>query len=717
MKAFEIYPFYTKDGKTGIIDTVATRDGNISITNGIKGITVPDTLTLDSLGMASYQFIGGEPDKIKGTKDFSANIKFGSALNVSWMFGAQSTMSAIVLGSQKIGTDFVTAGPNRMLMVLRDPPGSRSYSFAEKGSTISSSSTYSGAVNLERDDNVVAHLGVRVITWTGFGAGVTTDTQMMDDAGLGVHTESHYTHSDTKVTSTTLTTRFQTSDDPGFVGAPADLFVGYSTNITYGQSNNVVIVEKGKEESTDEIILQDGDYSVVERDGINLGEQFGTLFAYPQQHIEEVLIPNLLHLRDVFLRPPGVTNGQALADETDEIVYVSKLPIDDENYGRSNNDPVFGDDANKQPADDGPSYTIYIPTGSDYVADTIMAINQYVSQWQSELEKNEKAKINSKLSQNYSFHAGNPIDYSIQTSSGKTETNSFNFVVSGSIFANAGAKIMGLGMEVNTKEVIGTDQGGSFENSEENTSTIGFQLAADGVGEYISVDVNKADDGSFAFRTKGGQTECPYEGGSVTKYYQPGLVLDQATVQMDKPQISVDKAVINGVPSVRPATFTLKLDNASDAQWSTDYVLSYGNSESIQGALLAVDGASISGGRNYPINYGQTLTKVLTLTKGPDALDYDNIPIILHSACQYDPTGYQQIIADTVFISAHFIPSCTDVHIKSPSNKWTLNTESPENDDSKRYLPLVIDQFDVNDKLFDHIELQYKSSAESDWKR
>src|SRR5690606_18471008 len=156
---------------------------------------------------------------------------------------------------------------------------------------------------------------------------------------------------------------------------------------------------------------------------------------------------------------------------------------------------------------------------------------------------------------------------------------------------------------------------------------------------------------------KGGQTECPYEGEVKTKYYLPGTVLDQPTIQMDKPQISVDKAVVNGVPSSRPATFTLTMNNASDAQWSTNHVLGYGNTDSIQGAVISVDGASIAGGRIYPINYGQNVTKIHTLKKGPDAMDYNNIPIILQPACQYDPPGYHQIIADTVLISAHFIPS------------------------------------------------------------
>src|SRR3546814_17670075 len=92
---------------------------------------------------------------------------------------------------------------------------------------------------------------------------------------------------------------------------------------------------------------------------------------------------------------------------------------------------------------------------------------------------------------------------------------------------------------------------------------------------------------------------------------------------------------------------------------------------------------------------GKTLKKAITLIKGPEAMDNDNIPMILKSACKYDPTGYQETIADTVLISAHFVPACGNVNIKSPTGQWILNTKSPLNDDDKRYLPLVIDQFDL----------------------
>jgi hypothetical protein len=736
LKAFEEYPFYESvradatpvprqiNGKP-VIDQVPTQDGAVTINNNIQNGSSPDALNLDSTGTAVYEFLAGDPNLTSGLKNFSATIRFGQGTDVSWKWYGAEYMEAFVMGNHQTGNDFVTAGPDRMLMVLRDPPGNRSYSFAENGSTTTSSTTYSGSIDNVTEVTSIASAGVKNITWTGFGAGVIIESDMVSDNGNKTHFESHYTNSNTKETSVTLTSRFQTGAGPLFVGAPADLFVGYSTNITYGKSNNITIIKRDNLQGTDKTILDPGSgfpYLIVQRDGINLEEKFGTLFAFPQQHIESVLIPNLKKIRNTILLPLGTSpaNAQAAADFRKTATYVSKLAADHDHFGKSNNDSTaFGSAAKTKPFNNGPSYTIYFPSSSNYRTDTIMMLNQYVGQWEQELEKNEKQKLNATLQQNYSFHAGSTVDYSEQTSSKGTETHSFDIIISAFVISEFSIGIMGAGLTIKTEINQGFSQGGVIENSSENTSTLGFQLAADGVGEYISVDAGKASDGGFTFRTKGGQTECPYEGASETKYYQPGTLLNQPTMQMDKPQITVDRAVVNNVPSTQSASFTLHLENVSEAEWSTAFVLGYGNTDSVKGAVIAVDGLSIANGRTIPVIYGQKITKVLTITKGPDAMDYNNIPIIFHSACQYDITGYQQLIADTVYVSAHFVPSCSNIYVKAPTNQWILNTESPKTGSTantgKRYLPITLNQFDQSNSLFHHIEVQYKPSNASQW--
>jgi hypothetical protein len=731
IKAFESYPFYIdaaknikKQNNKDVIDNVPTQDGLVSLYNNLRnGATdQPDKLSLDSNGIGIYQFTAGDPLMVSPwMKDFSVSIRFGQATDVNWLWYNQPKMSAYIMGGKLTGTDFVTAGPDKVLFVLRDPPGSKSFSMAEKGSVITSSSKYTGNIKNEGDEDFTTQLGYELITFTGIGVGVINRVDTKTGIGFGIHHEEHYTGSDTKENTTELTTSFKTSDDPLFVGPPGDVFVGYSTNITYGQSNNLTIIKREERKTSDVLIYQSSPSSshiVVQRIGINIGEVFGTLFAYPQQHIQNVLIPDLIKIRNEALLPAGTSTSvaQELADNSDKIQYVSKLEISNANFGKSNSDTsAFHDAARNSAFGDGPSYKIYFPVGSYYRTDTILALNQYVDNWTKRMAENEKAKLEAVLEQNYSFHSGAPIEHSVETAVKTEHEDEFSFVVGAKVTNSSELNIAGSGFEFKFEEAVTTEHGGSFVSSTENKVKYGFTLASEGTDDYFSVDVAVAKDSAFVFRTKGGSSSCPYSGLNLSKYYQPGTIIDQPTVRGEVPVITVDNPVANNVPSARKASFTLYLKNESEAKLAQNYVLSYVNNESIQGATIAVDGLSIANGRTIPIQYGETIPVVLTIERGPSAMDYDNIMILWHSGCQYDPTGYRENIADTVLVSAHFIPSCSDINIKYPNNKWIVNTETPINMQNKRYLHIGIDQFDLHNPMFDHIELQYKPSSASVW--
>jgi hypothetical protein len=733
VSAFEQYPFYDsitadnipiikQEGGKDVLDNVPTTDGLVSVFNTIRnGKTVADTFSLDNKGTAEYKFAGGDPELLFGLRQLAAKVNFGEATVVNWTLYGNTQQEVFVMGAKLTGTDFVTAGPDRLLMVLRDPPGSKSFSFAEKGSTISRAVTYKGSVDQVGKIDIGQYVGFKMTTFLGLGAGKINRTEAGTTTTFGIEHEEHFTNTDTKEETTTLTTRFQTSDDPLFAGPVGDVFVGYSTNITYGASNNVTIIARNDRGPTDSILFDPPDlpYLVVKREGISLGEQFGTLFAFPQQHLEKILIPNLKNIRNSILLPPATqpADAQALANSAKRPVYVSKIAASDTaRFGRSNRDPFFGDVAKSSPTGDGPSYKIYFPESSLYRTDTIMVLNQYVANWQKRMADNEKAKLESELIQNYSFHAGSPVSHSITTSIQQNTENAFEFILSGTVVNNTELKAESVEIELKTEEKLATSQGGNVTNSTEKATTLGFTLASSGTDDYFSIDLRRAADSSLVFRTKGGVSACPYMGEVRSKYYQPGTLIDQATQRSEVPVLSVDKPVAANVPSSRKAVYNLILRNESESKLPTTFVLGYTDVAAINGATIAVDGAPIGGGgRAVYLQFGESVTKVLTLTKGPDAMDYENIPILLHSACQYDPTGYRENIADTVLISAHFIPSCSDINLKSPKDKWVLNSESPVNQQGRRYLPIVIDQFDVNNTLFDHIALQYKPASSSTW--
>jgi len=734
VKAFEKYPYYEsvtsngvpvvkQEGGIDVLDNVPTTDGFVSVLNSIRnGETTADTFSLNSKGTAEYQFIGGDPELLFGLRQLSAKVRFGEATVVNWTLNGATAQDVFVMGGKLTGTDFVTAGPDKLLMVLRDPPGSKSFSYAEKNSAISRSVTYSGSVDQTGSIDIGQFVGTKMMTFIGLGAGKINKLEAGTTTTVGIEHEEHFTHTNTKEETTTLTTRFQTSDDPLFAGPIADVFVGYSTNITYGASNNVTIIKKVDQAASDQVLFEPANspYIVIKREGISIGEQFGTLFAFPQQHIEKILIPNLITIRNSILLPPSTqpADAQALANGTVRPVYVSKIAASDTSrFGKSNWDTAtFGASAKATAFGDGPSYKIYFPATSLYRTDTIMALNQYVSNWKRRMADNEKAKLESELIQNYSFHAGSPIAHSMATSLKENTVNAFNFILSGVVTNNTEVKFDGIGLEFKTEEKLGTSQGGDVTTNSEASTTLGFNLASNGTDDYFSIDLRRAPDKNLVFLTKGGVSGCPYMGATYSKYYQPGALIDQPTQRIEVPVLSVDNPIAANIPASRKAVYTLTLRNESEAKLPATFVIGYTDNDAVKGATIAVDGTPIGGsGRTVYLQFGESVTKVLTLTKGPDAMDYENIQILLHSSCQYDPTSYQDKIGDTVLISAHFIPSCSDINIKSPKDKWVLNSESPKNEQGKRYLPIIIDQFDVNNTLFDHIALQYKPASSSTW--
>ena len=222
---------------------------------------------------------------------------------------------------------------------------------------------------------------------------------------------------------------------------------------------------------------------------------------------------------------------------------------------------------------------------------------------------------------------------------------------------------------------------------------------------------------SFVFRTRAGVTCEPYEKERTTKWYQPGTVIDVATVPADKPRIWIDEPVVSNVPFDEPARFTLHMANESDYPERASLVFNYYllASSNPNGAKVLVDGTPInSQGVNiilYPCRDKQNevvvFTKEIEVWPGKE-FDYNDLTL-----CLYDPDDANRVF-DCKF-SAHFIPAAGKVNVTSPGNNWVVNTESPY--DGKRqthYLPVRIDGFDTNYRGFDHIELQYKLSTQGD---
>ena len=769
-----VFEGYRYNGNDERVDRVPTQDAVIQFNNQIAA-KQDTTIEADTLGHAVYVFNAGDPNINTGTQQISATVTIGSddgsSTQFAWILPDNFVNGeAYLVGGRMTGTNFVTAGPDKLLTVLRDPPGSNSYAYLEKGVTFNETSTYIGGLSNEGKETAGA--GVKNSTATVAGSPMagtitsTTETESESAAGV-VHSES-YTGSNGKATSTTTTTRFATSSSPEYVGADADLYVGYSTNMTFGQTQDVAVIDRqtydeaGGADYYEAVFVEGDEWVLVQKDGTNIAQTFNTLFAYPQRHIVNTLIPNLEEVRNKYLMPYETYKDRLpelwqKARDLDTTFYLSYFSLGDADYGKSNSDTTIMDRSHGVEGDatNGPSYMIIYNdsayaglNGKDLMVplpDTISYLNQSISTWEKRIAENERQKLEAKLMQNYSFQAGGEIEYSESYSGSRSHTSSFEIVVGFVATANSGQMIFGANARCNFEEVSTTSQGGEFSSETERSHCKGFVLSEDGT-DYISVDVmreknenNDYDIGdveggmvdestvdeldsypAFIFRTRGGQTSCPYEGETTTLYYQPGTKLNEATMRVERPAITADVYTMENVPSGEPARFTVHMNNESEVDESVWFNLRIIESSNPNGAKITMDGGAIGNGRRLIVPSGDVLTKTIEVEKGA-VLDYENLQLVLESECQgSDETDSYDDIADTLTISVHFLKSCTSVDIEKPATNWTYNTKlaTMEKDNvEQHYMPVTLSGFDVNYPEFDHIELQYKpaSGSENDY--
>lgn len=740
IEVFEEYKYKTDSGddKAGVVaDEVPTQDATIKFGGDLPyiGESERGEIQADSVGHATYTFQINNPELTAAKRSLSATVTYGDSdrpTSIDWV----GKFDAVVVGARMRGTNFITAGPDKVLFVLRDPPGSNSYSYLEKGTTITESSSFSAVGFNEGSEIANTKAGTKVITFVGLGAGTVTENDVHNEYNIGVSHSERGGDTSTTESETTTTTRFQTSADPEYVGANGDMYVGYSTNISYGATDNVHVITKEQYDGNpgdytvySQITSEDKPLLLVQSVGLGLTQKYGTLFAYPQIHIERVLIPQMIDYRNQILHQETEMTGeqfQALADRDQKPVYVSKLDPEDENYGKSNTDEVFVYENERDPYD-GKSYKIYFPQGTVAKNDTILAMNQSIDNWYKLMEKNEEDKVKAELIQNYSYQAGSAVEVSESLSTTNSSTSNWEIVMSADFATSIGVSINTTGLIMNIEENVGTEMSGeNFSGTTENKSQ-GFVFEDSGT-DYLSVDVcREADDtddesgmSTFIFKTKAGTTSCPYEAGYTTKYYQPGQhVIDEPTVQVEVPEITVENDFIEHIPSGEYAYFTLYIRNNSESQDDSWYDLKMVDGTNPDGAELIMDGSPIGNGRTLLVPAGETLVKTLAVGKGA-VLNYDGLQLQLMSQCQCDPTGFTPVISDTVTFNVHYTPSCTDVNIKTPANNWTYNTKLPVETVEgieKHYMNIAIDGFDVNYDNFYCIRLQYKASSgtEEDW--
>ena len=665
-------------------------------------------LTLDSLGLATYIWKAGYPNICAPyTRTISITYDID---NKTYKWNDGDALNGIVLGSLPTGNNFITAGPDILDMVLRDPPGTKSKTEWTSGTVITKSQSTGAVWNSENNVETQTKLGPKVETVTGIGLAIIEDLESKVDLTVGAKVTVEGEDASSWSRSITATRTISTSDEAEYVGAQGDVFIGSSTNIIFGMARNVGFTRVGTT----------SDVELTLTDILTTGLSFGTEFAYTQNYIENVLIPNLKKLRDGMLKTveqiPGYVNDGKYP------VYITTMSPGDAGFGASNNDKdLFGSNATPGPSTEGPSYKMVVPNGSkENYTDSVEWCNTQIRNWEKHLANNEmqkvrafklaEAKSDSVTATNLSFDSGTSLTITKETED-KTGSKYENTVSAAAIIgATTGFAINSVGVQFDIKTETGGGEHIEREEEESHTASFSYTLAEEGDDDAITVDVYEYGKFGPIFRTRGGQTCGPYEGKVATKYYKPGTTIMEATMQIEVPQIDVDVRTMTDVPSGGTANYVLRLSNASQIDEDVYYRLLVNDETNPNGANLMIDGKPITDSRIIKIPAGTTVTKALQLKQtDPSILKYEHIEIVLASQSQYDPTSTWDVIADTVDVTAYFVPSSSPVELDLSNTVMNNETGSK--------LRISFFGFDRNYNGLKAFRLQYKREGGLDWTR
>jgi hypothetical protein len=715
-------------------------NGSVSIQNGLASGD-GSSVVLDVVnGYALYEFRGGLPNLNTDvpaansyTKTMSVTL-FSPGNNGSrftqWLPnpGNAPFRGYVFGGRTRAGSSFTTSGPQKVDLILRDPPGSGSSATWSRNTSYNTIKRYSNLNNTGGSFMGTAHLGAKWEASVGLVFEVSLENEIGGTAGFGVTKETTAGENGELVTSLSSSLSISTGSNAEQVGSNADVFFGHATNYTFGLADNLLLV-KATDCNIPGVTCAPNTVNgfrigirqnlAIDPNGIN------TSFAYTTGEIESIVIPNLVKVRNLILQNGKKRNGLARYN----IVYNDTLDDDyAKKFGTNNDDLIWGNirtktDPRVQSMQDrtGPSYT-FIPD-SLYETDSVRMYNDQIRLWKEALARNEKEKYDA-----FRLNIGNVMQSATNTSIGQaTLTREFSVSKSKEVttfeevylshdeafgfLALAGGSGIDLSGSLTLGETTTTDDG----TSTDTTTTISYTLTDGDPGDLISVDVVDPGTGNgHMFKLRGGQTSCPYEGPEYAHYYKPrdtvmastyfedgeSELLTDGTFQRHVPTIQVPEPVRYNVPAAQAAIFNLKLGNQSESEDDQTYDLRIVESTNPNGAILTIDG--LDPNRAFTVPFRTTLNKTLSIRRGPIFYDYDSILIILKSSCDDD-------IVDSAYVSAKFIPTCTKPTIYTPADKWTLNRTFQDT------MPVIIYDYDYNFGGLKNITFQYKPASSSQW--
>ena len=690
---------------------------------------------LDSAGKYTYRFQAIEPNEMEPyTQPIAITLTIGDNVYPwNWQYGDfEGALQCVILGAKCTGQTSVTAAPDNLLHVLRDPFGSNSYQKWHSGSSKKPAFNIGVGGSISFGNDMSGELGAGsseavgapgVYLYNSFNMSVGNSTGLTWKGELNANGGANWT--------ITATEDFQTSADPRYDGPDGDLYIGTTTSLIYGDGQKVMLVND-----------QAGGFKVGTKEVIATAQTLNTTFAYSQYYILNDLIPNYKRLREaklVQVSEAELANYRtSFKNNTDSVIYMTSLTPDDPRFGTNNDDEsVWGDDAKYDYYADnhcyyGPSYTVFPPANDNYKNeeerwDAIATLNSNIKLWEFYISYNEEGKVKAFKhktwgSSPYSFDSGTTIEFGHEDILDESETiaatgtlsfyykffgenesntqasshteGTFNFNIEG----NGSTSLKGEREWTDSYSVVMSDP--TYDNSHEvevYRVTEGYDFGGfenDGQNGY----------GGFIFRQVSGQTSCCYEGEERTKFFEPGQhILSYATVQTQVPHIYCDNPTVSDVPAGEPAVFDLKLSNATLANLteSQTYWLTVVKDDWGQIAEVSINGEPGVNKYNVELGPGDSYNVTVKVTPASnEVIHIDSLCLSFYSDCQWQ-------ISDEIYLTANFQPKAEPVALKASTETVNTLTDST--------LVLKAYGYNANSKILKGVRLQQRKAGASEW--
>ena len=735
--AREYYDYYNEDGEKTKTHMQVPADGIIHINNSMSAYAVvADEVTtyngktyqpgdhisaskvdvsVSKDGLVTYIWVCGSPN-FSDDHTLTATFSFEAANKVTtWegsLPGKDGTLRGIVLGSYTTGKRFITEGPQEPTYVLRDPGGAGSSASLTSDTIKTSFNSSSFTVGFTEKLIKTIKAGV----YTKFQAGTIVANVLTDHINeinsiwsIKIGESGKYTNTVDEASTivTTTSEKVTTPSDKSHVGRMGDTYIGRSTNIFYGEGKFLKLNKK-----------PDGSLVLADSTGLTAGVSLGTSYYYSEYHLVKVLIPEWKRVRNLMLehkdswtevpKPSTIKDGRKH--------YYTIYKEGDARFGKTNpgtgNDLkkyFWTDDANCTVPDDA-SYIVVVPPEVESLVDTISSFNQNITNWEGIIAQNEDDKVEAIKKgggENISFSGGQVITKT--HSEAQSDYDHTGYTSSGTL--NIGVRMkdrvevnkIGSTVDFETKTI--TTWGSRTYDISETKNSVSYTLSDGNALTALSISVyDSPKKWGPVFITQGGQTLIPYEGETRCEYStkNKGTVLDQATMKVEKCDVTVVNANVADVPNGETAFFTIQLHNNSETQSPSTYTLFPHGSNNLHGGIMTMDGAVISStGISFFLPYGTT-TKTFALKQGDQSVTDFFYMFRLQSK---DDTV--NIYSPWKTLTAHFVPTSATVELQSELAVINSLTDSTT---------ITLRNLDRNFSGLKGVRLQYRRKGSDEWR-